>query len=285
MFGILQGVRSKFTTKERNSFKPSIESLESRYCPTLHVTLAAQVLPAHEVQLSGAVTGGNVAGVSLSFSGAVTGNVTTDSTGNFSYTTSQATLGSVSVTGTGTDMASANIAVAAPSFSSLSISYGTQRTVTVSGTLVSIDASSRTVSLSGAASASGVTNSSGFFSVTTTATALGMISVSATDLWGQASAPASVMATSTAPVIQNFSGTSGANNIWTFTGNVVDESAPGLTITFGGIGALVGRTTTVQSNGTFFFTIQLPEGASGAASALTTDWWGQNSQTEFYFVS
>jgi large repetitive protein len=277
MFGYLFATRPKSQAKLQRSFRPTVEALEARDCPTLHVTLAALVLPAHQVRLSGTVAGG--AGLNLYFNGVVTGNVTTDANGNFSYTTAQATLGTVNAQGMNTDQASASIAVTPPSLSSLAIAYGAQRSVTVSGTLNDIDAASQTVHFGGVVSGSAVTDGSGHFSFTANASALGTINVGEMDLWGQASSPASVTVTSAAPVIQNFTAVNEALNIWIFTGNVVDESAAGLTITFGGCAALNGQTTTVQADGSFSFTIQLPAGTDCTVTAITTDWWGLMSNT------
>lgn len=65
---------------------------------------------------------------------------------------------------------------------------------------------------------------------------------------------------------------------WTFTGRVTDdESVDGLTVLFGGV--LDGEYTTVNADGTFTFTCYLTEAQSQSAfvTALTTDWWGLDS--------
>jgi hypothetical protein len=81
------------------------------------------------------------------------------------------------------------------------------------------------------------------------------------------------------PVISNFTATEGYNNIWTFSGMVTDgtSSAAGLTVTFGGLNSLNGKTATVGSNGVFTLTVQLQPGEGGYATAQTTDSSGFNS--------
>jgi hypothetical protein len=288
MYGIPVLLRPKKANHVSSSYRPRIDVLEERCCPDAsHVTLNALVLPGHMVQLSGTVTGGQVAGLELQFTGAVSDVTTTDTNGNFSYTTSQASLGTVYAAGLSnaqpTDTAQATIAVAAPVLS-LSISYGSQHNVTLSGWLTDIDAGSRPISIAGVAVGTPVTHSSGHFYLTTTASALGEVDATETDLWGQASNTATVMVSSSAPVIQDFAAVNSIGNIWTFTGRVVDNHPEGLTIRFGNIPALVGQTVTVRADGTFSFTCTLPAGTYGTASAITTGWWGLDSDPVYYAV-
>jgi hypothetical protein len=289
MFQIPVLLRPKKTNRVPSSYHPRVDELEERCCPAgSHVTLNALVLPGHVVQLSGTVTGGLATGLQVQFSGAVSGVTTTDTNGNFSYTTSQASLGTVYAAGLSnaqpTDTAQATIAVAAPALS-LSISYGSQHNVTLSGLLTDLDADSRSISISGVAGGTPVTDSSGNFSFTTTASALGEVDATETDPWGQASNTAMVTVSDTAPVIQNFVAIHGIGNTWIFQGNVVAGYAEGLTIRFGGLTALAGRTTTVRADGTFSFTCTLPAGTHGTATAITTDWWGLDSDQELALVA
>jgi hypothetical protein len=155
MFRIPVLLRPKKTNLAPRSYRPRIDELEERCCPDAsHVTLNALVLSGHQVQLSGTVTGGLVAGLQLQFTGTVSGVATTDINGKFNYTTSQASLGTVYAAGLSTvqatDTAQATIAVAAPTLS-LSISYGTQHNVTLSGRLTDLDAGNQSISISGVA--------------------------------------------------------------------------------------------------------------------------------------
>jgi hypothetical protein len=288
MYGIPVLLRPKKANHVSSSYRPRIDELEERCCPDAsHVTLNALVLPGHMVQLSGTVTGGQVAGLQIQFTGTVSGVTTTDTNGNFSYTTSQASLGTVYAAGLSnaqpTDTAQATIAVAAPVLS-LSISYGSQHNVTLSGRLTDLDAGSRPVSITGVAAGTPVTDRSGNFSLTTTASALGEVDATESDLWGQVSSKATVMVSDTAPVIQNFAVIHGTGNTWIFQGSVVAGHAEGLVVTFGGHSALAGQTATVRADGTFSVALTLPPGAYFTASAITTDWWGLTSDPVYYPV-
>src|SRR5262249_18114448 len=78
----------------------SLERLETRDCPYTPFTISSftsTVLANHAVHLSGTVQDDNPASVQLTFSGAVTGTTTANSVGNFSYDTTNASLGTVTV--------------------------------------------------------------------------------------------------------------------------------------------------------------------------------------------
>jgi hypothetical protein len=66
------------------------------------------------------------------------------------------------------------------------------------------------------------------------------------------------------PVIQNFTGSRAGGNLWTFTGTVVDDDPGAITVTFGGVAS---GTTTTQPDGSFSYTIAIPPGSSGYATA------------------
>jgi hypothetical protein len=67
----------------------------------------------------------------------------------------------------------------------------------------------------------------------------------------------------------------GPGNIWTFSGTVTAATAPGMTVTFGGLPELANQTTTVDQNGHFSDSFDLAPGESGTATASVTDCWGQ----------
>ncbi len=85
------------------------------------------------------------------------------------------------------------------------------------------------------------------------------------------------------PYISNFEVVQGPT-VWTFTGVVTDpnQDPTGLTITFGGV--LAGQTVTVADDGTFTFSMPLPGGTSGNASAQTTDTTGAQSNVAVAYV-
>jgi hypothetical protein len=86
------------------------------------------------------------------------------------------------------------------------------------------------------------------------------------------------------PEIENFQGTESTPGMWTFSGNVVDDTGVyGLIVEFGGL--LEGQSTMVRENGTFEFTIQLDPNDIGFATATVTDWHQITSQEVEWFVS
>lgn len=79
-----------------------------------------------------------------------------------------------------------------------------------------------------------------------------------------------------APIISNFVAIDHGGNIWTFEGDVWDESPAFLTITFGGV--LEGHTCIVDAvdayTGSFSYTLTLDPETEGLVTAQTTDEFG-----------
>jgi hypothetical protein len=251
-------------------------------------SFSATVLAGHQVSLTGTVTDGNPASVRITFSGAATGSTMANSTGAFSFTTGNASLGTVSAVGVDgqnqtSNTATASIAKPVPSMT-LNLAYGSRRSVTLSGTVSDLDAASLTVTFTGVVNSSVATDGSGAFSLTTDASALGWVNATTTDLWGQTSSTVSVNVYSRPPQIRGFNATGGLGNIWTFSGWVDDESPADLIVRLGGIPSLNNVTVTVQPDATFSYVATLQSGEHGWASAATTDWWGLNSNTVLVMV-
>jgi hypothetical protein len=249
--------------------------------------LSTLTQPGHEVVLSGTVSDQNPASVRVTFSGAVSGSTTSDSTGHYSFTTSGASLGAVNAQGIDgqnltSNVASAAITDTAPALS-LNIVYGTQKNVTLSGKVADIDLGGLTVTFTGQVSGSTTTASDGTFSLTTSAAGLGAVSGSTVDKWGVTSNVAQVSVAPKAPVISNFTGSEGPNNMWYFDGSVSDYSPDGLVVTFGGVPELQGKTATVDQYGNFYVTAQLSE-TTATVTAQTTDAYGQNSNQAWYTI-
>jgi hypothetical protein len=257
------------------------------------MSLAATVQPQHLVQISGTVTDPNPASVNIAFSGAYTGSTTANSNGSFDLITANATLGTltaVAIDGQGqTVTEQTGISVSAPVISALTLTYGSKKNVTVSGTVADIDKGGRTVTFSGALSGTVVTSADGSFSFSGQASNHGALTASTVDLWGQDSNAPQVIVAPNPPQINNFWATEGEGtqlNYWTFSGSVSDScQVSGMTITFGGMPSLKGKTATVQADGTFSLLVQLQNGESGTASAVTQDWWGQASNTAMAAVN
>src|SRR6266849_4734713 len=116
-----------------------VEALEPRYClwGSISLSLHTQTFAGHLVQLSGTATGTNPVGANVTFSGAASGSATTDSAGNYSYSTTNASLGTVSAVAVDTQgrtSGTVTSAIAAPApLVTLTLTYGSGHTVTLSG--------------------------------------------------------------------------------------------------------------------------------------------------------
>lgn len=88
-----------------------------------------------------------------------------------------------------------------------------------------------------------------------------------------------------APVITDFYGTLGPENVWTFHGTVtdVDGDPEGWQVTFGGVLASASPVL-VAADGTFVLIIELSESVSGDATAQIVDELGLLSNQAAYFV-
>lgn len=116
----------------------------------------------------------------------------------------------------------------------------------------------------------------------TNVTGSGSLTISATDASGFATTATFEVEVepdnpgNSAPVITTFEWTHSPGNLYTFYGHVEDESAAGLTVTFGGI--LAGHSTTTFSDGSFAFQIILPEDIEGEVTAQVLDGQGLESE-------
>jgi hypothetical protein len=225
------------------------------------------------------------ASVVLTFSGVVSGTTTPDAAGHFSLAAEASGLGTVSAVGVDNENLSSNTAQAAVTSNApavtLNISYGQQRLVTLSGQVSDESPGGRTVVFAGVVQGSAVTAADGTYSFTAEASGLGSVQANTTDPWGLASNTAQRDVTSNPPSIVDFQAVVGIGNMWTFSGRVVDECPGGLIVRFEG---LIEGQTAAQPDGMFFFTIQIPDGASGGVAAQTTDWWGLDSNIAEVFV-
>jgi hypothetical protein len=283
--------RSQVATRPRR-VALSLESLEERYCPASPplISLTAQPLNSGRlVELSGTVTDSNPTSVTVTFSGVVSASTTPDAAGDFACSAQAVGLGTVSAVatdGAGLSSAPAQATLTNPAPTlTLTIAYGAQRSITLSGRVTDNQPGACTVTFTGVATGSTTTNADGTYSLTTNASQLGTVQATAQNPWAQNSASAQGTVTSAPPWISNFQAIRGNLNVWTFQGQVTDESAPGLMVRFGGLPSLAGHTTAVESNGWFYLTVELQNGEQGNASAQTTDWWGLNSNVAAANVS
>jgi hypothetical protein len=278
----------------RNRVRLALEELESRFCPATAVmpqitSFTATILSNHMVALSGTVSDNNPASVKLNFSGVAGGSTTANANGQFFLQTTASQLGAIYVVAQDAqNQMFGNMAVLADSgatITGLTITQGGGRTVTVQGQVNAASPGGLTVTLSGVVSGTAITNASGQFTFTGTARSLGQISASVTDVWGVSGGAAGQL-TNNAPVISNFTAVyTGANNYWTFEGQVTDENAAGLIVTLSGLASLNNVQVTVGADGWFTITEQLQPNETGMAAAVVTDAWGATSNTAEVFVA
>jgi hypothetical protein len=250
--------------------------------------LTATVMPNKAVLLRGVVIDPVPASVQINFTGAVTGSATADADGLFMVQTTGNYLGTVSATATdGQGLTSPTVQgtliTPAPTIS-MSISYGANKAVTLTGTVTDIDAGGQAVTFTGVATGSATTTATGSFSLTVTATGLGNITATVTDLWSQ-TGTAQIAVAPSAPTITDFSAAAGLNNWWTFTGKVSGPAVAGETVTLAGLPELASVQVTVKADGSFSYMAQLEAGDWGTATAQAIDWYGQVSNKAAYVIS
>src|SRR5947209_107504 len=172
-----------------------------------------------------------------------------------------------------------------PSVLTLSVAYGTQNNITLSGHIsATATPAGQTILLGGKVSGMTATDANGNYAITLPASGPGQVQANAAD--GQSNT-ATAIVYDMVPQINNFVGVESLGDIWTFSGDVNYRSPEGLTINFDGIASLQHQTAEVDANGHFSLTLRL-NGTStdnGIAYVSTTDWYGYLSNTAQALVS
>jgi hypothetical protein len=266
-----------------------VERLETRDCPAAPwLTLDWQPVDGDTVRVTGVVSDESVSSTTVTLTGALSGTITPDATGEFDCEVQSTGTGEFTGTLTDyeglTDSQSGELtAYNAPPSLTLMYSWGPNRQVTVAGAVTDENPGGLSVTFGGAATGSAVTTSLGGYSATLTASQLGLLTATVTDD-AQQTGQASVTLTNAAPQITSFSAMKGMGNLWTFRGTVDDEYEPGLVVELDGLPSLEGRTATVCSDGSFSLMVELAAGEMGEAHAQATDWWGVGSNVATYFI-
>jgi len=253
------------------------ERLERRECPAAPTLngLSAVTSTGTQVTLQGYVSDESPQTSTVAFSGVLSGSATPNAYGWFSAVLNGSILGVVNAIATDNQAlssatASVTLTSQVPTVSVGATQNAADRYVTVQGNVTDETLGGRTVTLSGVVSGTAVTDAQGHYSVTLQASGLGTINATVADPWGQVSNQATYSLSSATPSIMDFVAIHMGGNQWKFKGKVIDEYAPGLTVTFGGL--LQGSTAIVQNDGTFEL-IRTVFG-DGEATAQVTDWWG-----------
>jgi hypothetical protein len=149
------------------------------------------------VTLSGQVTDDQPSGLTVTFSGAVTGTTVTDANGNYSVRLQASSLGAVLATvtdswGNVSNPASVTLTCAPPSITDISAACGPDNVWTFQGTVVAASPDNMTVTFNGLPSVANQTatvqaNGTFVYIVQMQPNDDGTVTVQTTDWWGQTS--------------------------------------------------------------------------------------------------
>ncbi len=272
----------------------SLEILEARELPAAPViSYMSTEIVAGNLIVSGQVQDEVPAQVTIQISGSVGGSVTTDVAGRFVFVRPYSSL-TAAVLAQASDLEgllSGQLAVAIPPiigdqapFVTLSVSYGSQRTVTLFGTVYDEHPAGLTVALSGVIGNHNVTtDSNGNFTLTTQANSLGVVTAHTTDSAGHGSNTASVTLTSAPPVICGLIVEQVGENMFKISGTVSDESPGGLVVHLTSSVQQFQLNIVVNPDGSFCETVTIEDpNACGTIYAQVIDWWGLPSEIVDY---
>lgn len=208
--------------------------------------------------------------------------------GGFQYTPDSTFVGMVtvpfSVSDTNFDsvtrMVTISITANAPVLSELSVTYGDDRSVTLSGTVAADDMTMLTVDFSGVASGSVTVSSDGSFTYTTTATGVGIVTAQANRL-GLSSNMRQIMLAPPVPVLESFTIQQPTLSLFdmktvTFSGSVTTSVGQVSTL----IVSFCGEVTTMAApsfDGTFEKQLTMPRSQEGVVICMVVDDWGNYS--------
>jgi hypothetical protein len=154
------------------------------------------------------------------------------------------------------------------------VQSGADRMLTISGQVNDSVLGGDIVTISGIASGTATTDSSGHYSLVVQATSQGTISAFVTDVWGLISSAVQTTFTAPAPAITSFSDFL-SGRYWAFDGTVEDAMPAGVTVTFWGV---TSGSCDCQADGSFTWVSSLQLGAaSGMEYAQAVDCWGNVS--------
>jgi hypothetical protein len=203
-WGLLDRSRRKSEPAPRRTFRPTLEALETRDCPSPVITsFSASPTNApgsRQVELRGTVSDVNPQQDTVTFTGQVGGQATPDASGNFDYIGSAGGLGNVTAVATGfvysptphqvsSAPVTALITSAAPTITSFNVIQSGGGTWTFSGHVSDEAPMGIVVQFGGAWQACGLSatvDGSGNFSATFYLPTLtsGSITAQCTDVWG-----------------------------------------------------------------------------------------------------
>ncbi len=244
--------------------------------PAPTITLSLDSIEGQTVTLSGLVGDMDPSSCQVTFSGAVSGLVSVEANGTFLLQTPISQLGAVDATATDawgqtSNTAEVNPAGDAPSLT-LNVMPDGDGTYTVSGQVVDQDPASCTVNLSGAITGSVATNSDGSFSLTASASILGVVNATVTDSQGLTSSQDAVDLTDDSTPTLTMNATLEDGQTVLITGQVSDNDAGDCSVNLSGVAS---GTIATNPDGSFNFTTTA--WGLGAIYATATNPWGLTS--------
>lgn len=170
---------------------------------------------------------------------------------------------------------------AAPRINSLFVSQVPGKKFRVTGTVSDENPAGCVVNFTGAGSGSVAVSATGSFDGIINVPSVGMVNATPND-GVQNGFPRMQFLFNAPPNLANFTATQGDGNVWTFTGNVMDEAPNGLTVTLsGGVSA----TGLVGPTGQFSISVSVTPGSSGQVTATVADWYNSTATATTYFGS
>lgn len=165
----------------------------------------------------------------------------------------------------------------------MNVTYLQGKQATFSGQLTngSGAVANQSINLTGVVAATVTTNATGNYSITLKIPQLGTEYAASSD---GLSNIAQFTLVGGSPAIGNFTAKAEGGGLWLFTGSVSGAPTQGEVVSFGGINALQGKSTTVNADGSFSFCAIVKSGQGGWASAEAVDWWGDTSEPAAAFV-
>jgi hypothetical protein len=219
----------------------------------------------------------------VAFGGAISGSVTTDDRGAFSYPAGAVGLGTI--VAVATDGGGATSALA---FCTLDTAVPTvtvqaeifpNRTVELRGRAYDELPAGLAVAFTGAAAGRATTGADATYEATLTGAVPGKVTATVTDRWGRTGA-ADVVLPEQELTITRFGMIPSSGQTWLVTGQVQGTPNAGLVVRFSstGVTSISGKTAAVNSNGSFSLLVTLAPGENGVVSAVVQNYWNLDSE-------
>jgi hypothetical protein len=302
MFNLFARNRKPTAGKRLCRTPPRLEALERRDCPSPLLSNVNARMIGTALVVTGRVQDVNPSNDVVFINGVAAGRAHfLDSAGDFEFIGSGIQAGWIQVTAisgstpnssVGSDVASngryggsniesyyvnADAGAAAPYITISGITYGHQRSITITGKVVAENPAGLMVSIFGVASGSTTTDSAGNFSVTLTASALGDVNAQTADDNGESNVATEALSVPP-PEIDCLTCIEQTGNSFVIRGHVNCPDPQGLVVKFGGeVTAVAGQSAIVDPDGYFQIVVTVPPDQNGEVAAQVTDYWGQQS--------